>query len=149
MIGKMVARNSLIVLNQGKEFAFRRAAWGSMTNLTFAATRPAPKKGDGSVLEETTLSDHRCIELSLKQRRQAMDKYRGGKGSRPSWNIRRLGREKLREHLEETRLNYELGRVCPAGSLEATVRSARQKVVAACDCSMPRRKRTQARGSMY
>ena len=35
------------------------------------------------------------------------------------------------------------------GSFEATVRSARQKVVAACDYSMPRRKCRQAKGSMY
>ena len=43
----------------------------------------------------------------------------------------------------------ELGWVCPAGSYEAAVRSVRQKVVAAYGYSMPRRKRRQAKGSMY
>ena len=95
------------------------------------------------------MSDHRCIEFSLERRCQAMDKGRGGKGSSPTWNIRRLSRERLREHLEETRLIDELGWICPAGSLVATMRSTRQKVVAACDCSMPRCKCEQARGSMY
>ena len=95
------------------------------------------------------MSDHRCIEFTLEQRCQAVDKGRGGEGRSPSWNTRRLSRERLCEHLEETRLIDELGWICPAGSFEATVRSARQKVVAACDYSMPRRKRRQVKGSMY
>ena len=63
------------------------------------------------------MSDHQYIELSLENRCRAADKGRGGKGRSPSWNIGRLSRERLREHLEETRLIYELGWVCPAGSL--------------------------------
>ena len=78
-----------------------------------------------------------------------MDKGRGSEGRSPSWNARRLCRERLKVHLETTRLIDELGWVETAGSLEDTVRSARQKVVAACDYSMPRRKGRQARGSMY
>ena len=78
-----------------------------------------------------------------------MDKGRGGEGRSPSWNSRRLSRERLRKQLEETRFIDELCWVFPAGSFEATVRSARQKVVAACDYSMPQRKRKQAKGSMY
>ena len=101
------------------------------------------------MLEETTLSDHRCIEFNLEQARQAVDKGRGSEGKSPSWNARRLCRERLKVHLETIRLIDKLGWVKPAGSLEDTVRSARQKVVAACDYSMPRRKRRQARVSMY
>ena len=78
-----------------------------------------------------------------------MDKGRGGEGKSPSWNTRRLCRERLRIHLETTRLIDELGWVEPAGSLEDTVRSARQKVVTPCDYSMPRHKRRKAKGSMY
>ena len=95
------------------------------------------------------MSDHRCIEFNLEQRRQAVDKGRGSEGRSPSWNARRLCRERLRVHLETTRLIDELGWFEPAGSLEDTVRSTRQKVVTACDYSMPRRKRRQAKGSMY
>ena len=61
------------------------------------------------------------IEFSLQQRRQGIDKGRGGKGRSPSWNIRRLSRKRLREHLEETRFIDELGWVSPAGLLVATV----------------------------
>ena len=93
------------------------------------------------------MSDQRCIEFSLKQRRQTMDKDSGGKGRSPSWSIGRLSDKRLREHLEETRLIDELGWVCPAGSLKATVRSTRQNVVETCDCSMSRRR--QARASKY
>ena len=78
-----------------------------------------------------------------------MDKGRGSEGRSPSWNTRRLSRERLREHLEENRLIDELGWICAARSFEATVRSARQKVVAAYDYSMPRCKRRQTKGSMY
>ena len=64
----------------------------------------------------------------------------GGKLRSPSWNTKRLSKEKLREHLEETRLIDELGWVRSAESLEDTVRAARRKLVAACDHSMPRRR---------
>ena len=95
------------------------------------------------------MRDHRCIEFSLEQRCQAVDKGRGGEGKSPSWNTRRLCRERLRIHLETTRLIDELGWFEPAGSSEDTVRSARRKVAASCDYSMPRRKRRQAKCSMY
>ena len=96
-----------------------------------------------------TLSDHRCIEFNLEQPRQAVDKGRGSEGRSPSWKTRRFCRVKLRVHLETTRLIDELAWGGPAGSLEDTVRSARQKVVAACDYSVPRHKRRQAKNSMY
>ena len=149
MVGEMVARNDLIVLNQGGDFTFRRGAGGSIIDLTIAAPRLASRISDWSVLEVITLSDHRCIEFILEQGCQAVDKGRGGEGRSPSWNTRRLSRERLHKYLEETRLIDELGWVCPAGSFKAAVRSVRQKVVAACDYSMPRRKRSQAKVSMY
>ena len=68
-----------------------------------------------------------------------MDKGRGGKGRSPSSNTRRLSRERLREHLEETKLIDELGWVCPAGSLETTGLNsslARKNIIdsEACPC---------------
>ena len=54
----IVARNDLIVLNQGKDFTFRRRTEGSIIDLTIAATRLASRISYKSVLEETTLSDH-------------------------------------------------------------------------------------------
>ena len=60
-----------------------------------------------------------------------MNTGRGGKGRSPSWNTRRLSKDKLEKHLEETRLIDELGWAKSAESLEDTVRSARRKVVAA------------------
>ena len=135
----MVGRNDLIAWNQGKEFKFRGGGGrGSIIDLTIAAPRLASKIGYWLVLEEITLSNHRCIEISLEQRRQAVEKGSGGEGKSPSWNIRRLSRERLRVYLEE-----------PAGSLEDTVRRIRQKVVAACDYSMPLCKRRKAKASMY
>ena len=68
-----------------------------------------------------------------------MNGERGGKVNSSSWNTKRLSKDKLREHLEETRLIDELGWASPAGSLEDTVPAARRKVVAECDHSMPRR----------
>ena len=78
-----------------------------------------------------------------------MDNGRSSEGWSLSWNTRRLCMERLRVYIETTRLIDELGWVEPAGSLEDTVSVARQKVVAPCDYSMPRRKRRQAKGSMY
>ena len=67
----------------------------------------------------------------------------------PSWNIKQLSKDKLREHLEETRLIDELGWPTSARSLEDTVRAARQKVVTACDHSMPRRGHGRTGDLMY
>ena len=61
------------------------------------------------VLEVITLSDHQCIEFSIQERSHPVNVGRGGKVSRPSWNTKRLSKDKLREHLEETRRIDELG----------------------------------------
>ena len=41
LVGEMAARNDLIVLNQGRDFTFRRGAGGSIIDLMFAAPRLA------------------------------------------------------------------------------------------------------------
>ena len=78
-----------------------------------------------------------------------MNTERGGKVRSPSWNTKRLSKNKFREHLEESRLIDELGWARSAGSLEDTVRVARRKMVATCDHSMPRRGNRRTRDSMY
>ena len=50
-----------------------------------------------------------------------MNTGRGGKVRSPSWYTKRLSKDKLREHLEETSLIDELGWGGSAGSLEDTV----------------------------
>ena len=96
LVGEMVARNDLIVLNQGREFTFRRGAGGSIIDLTIAAPCLGSRISDWSVLEVITLSDHRCIELTLEQRCQAVDKGRGGEGRSPSWNTWKGAKAALR-----------------------------------------------------
>ena len=67
----------------------------------------------------------------------------------PSWNTKRLSKDKLHEHLEETRLLDVLVWARSAGLLENTVRAVRRKVVAACDHSMPRHGYGRTGDSMY
>ena len=74
---------------------------------------------------------------------------RGGKERSPSWNTKRLSKDKLREHLEESRLIDELGWARCAGSLEDSVRAARRQVVAACVHSIPRHGHGRIKDSMY
>ena len=45
LVAEMVPRNDLIVLNQGKEFTFRRGAGGSIIDLTIATPRLASPQG--------------------------------------------------------------------------------------------------------
>ena len=150
LVGEMVARNYLIVLNRGRDFTFRRGeGGGSIIDLTIAAPRLASRIDDWCVLEVITLSDHRCIEFSIQKRSHTVNVGRGDKVSSPSWNTKRPSKDKLREHLEETRLIYELGWARSAGSLEDTVRAARRKVVVACDHSMPRRGHGRTGNSRY
>ena len=71
LVGEMVARDDLIVLNQGGEFRFRReAGGGAIIDLSIAATHLASRITDWSVLEVRTLSDQRCIEFNLEQKRR-------------------------------------------------------------------------------
>ena len=149
LVGEMVARNDLIVLNRGRDLTFRRGAGGSIIDLTIAAPRLASRIGDWCVLDVITLSDHQCIEFSIQERSHPVNTGRGGKVRSPSWNTKRLSKDKLREHLEETRLIDELGWARSDGSLEDTVRAARRKVVAACDHCMPRRGHRCTGDSMY
>ena len=78
-----------------------------------------------------------------------MNTGRGGKVRSSSRKTNRLSKDKLREHLGETRLIDELGWARSAGSFEDTVRAVRGKVVAACDHSMPRRGQRRTGDSMY
>ena len=55
------------------------------------------------------MSYHQFIEFSIQERSHPVNVGRGGKVRSPSWNTKRLSKDKLREHLEETRLIDELG----------------------------------------
>ena len=109
LVGEIVARNYLILLNRGRDFTFRRGAGGSIIDLTIAAPRLASKICDWCVLEVITLSDHQCNEFSIQERSHPVNTGRGGKVKSPFWNTKRLSNDKLRDHLEETRLIHELG----------------------------------------
>ena len=149
MVGEMVARNDLIVLKRGRDLKVRRGAGGSIIDLTIAAPRLASRIGDWFVFDVITLSDHQCIEFSIQERSHPVNTGRGGKVGSPSWNTKRLSKDKLCEHLEDTRLIDELGWARSAETLEDTVRAAKRKVVAACDHSMPRRGHRRTGDSMY
>ena len=66
--------------------------------------RLALRRDNWCVLEATILSDHRCNEFRIVERRHPVNTERDSKRRNSSWNTRRLNKEKLREHLEETRL---------------------------------------------
>ena len=127
LVGEMVARNDLIVLNRGRDFTFRRGAEGSIIDLTIAAPRRTSKIGDWFVLDVITLSDHQCIEFSIQERSHPVNTGRGRKVWSPSWKTKRIRKDKLLKHLEETRLIDDLGWARSAESLEDTVRAARGK----------------------
>ena len=95
------------------------------------------------------MSDHQCIEFIIQERCHPVNTGRGGKVRSPSWNTKRLRKDKLRENLYETRPKDELGSARSAGSLEDTVGAARRKAVAACDHSIPRRGHGRTEDSMY
>ena len=82
LVSEMVSRNDLIVLNRGREMAFRRGAVGLIINLMFTALRLASRIGDWCVLSVTTLSDHQCIEFSIQEPSHPVNTGRGGKGRR-------------------------------------------------------------------
>ena len=95
------------------------------------------------------MNDYRYIEFSIQQRSHPVNAGRGSKVRSPFWNTKRLSKDKLREHLEETSLIDGLVWAMSAGSLEDTVRAERRKVVATCDHSMPRRGHGRTGDLMY
>ena len=109
LVGEMVARNDQILLNRGRDFTFRRGVGGSIIDLMMTTPRLASRIGDWCVLEVITFSEHQCIEVSIQERSHSGNAERGGKGSSPSWNTRRLSKDRLHKHLKETRLIDELG----------------------------------------
>ena len=149
MINEIFARNNLIVLNRHRDLTFRRGAGASIIDIMIAALHLASRIGDWCVLRVRPFSEHQCIEFSTQERSHPVNTGRGGKVRSPSWNTKRLSKDKLREHLEETRLINELGWAGSDGSLEDTVRAARRKQVAACDHSMPRHGQGCTGDSMY
>ena len=58
MVSEIVARNDLIVFNQGRDFTFRRGAGSLIIYLMFAAPRHASGIVDWCVLQVIILSDH-------------------------------------------------------------------------------------------
>lgn len=66
---------------------------------------------------------------------------------KPSWNIKRLYREKLAKSLVEARLIKRFNCQKEPTSLKGVVQEARQTTVDACNHSMPRRYQTKARKS--
>ena len=149
LVGEMVARNDLTVLNQGRDFAFRQETGGLIIDFTITAPCLTSIIGNWCLLDVITLSDHQCFQFNIQERSHPVNAGRGGKGRRSSWNTRRLSKDKLRTHLEETRLIDELGWAKSTGSLEDTARVARRKVITACDYSMPSRGHERTGDSMY
>ncbi|XP_043465285.1 uncharacterized protein LOC122500429 [Leptopilina heterotoma] len=74
VIGEMVSRNSLITVNRGRAWTFRRGAIGSIIDLTIASTPLFKRISDWRVSEEYTASDHQYIEFSV-----SVGDTRGGK----------------------------------------------------------------------
>ena len=95
LVGEMVARNDLIVLNRGRDLTFKRGAGGSIIDLMIAAPGLASRIGDWCVLNVIRLSDHQCIEFSIQERSHLVNTGRGGKVRSPSWNTKRLSKDKL------------------------------------------------------
>ena len=83
LVGEMAARNDLIVLNQDRDFTFRRGAVGSIIDLSFAAPRFASSIVDWCVLQVITLSDHQCIEFSIRERSHPMNTGRAANEGAP------------------------------------------------------------------
>ena len=83
VVGEMVARNDLSVLNRGRDFTFRRGAGGSIIDLTIAAPCLASRIGDWCVLKVITLSDHQCIEFSIQEWSHPVNTGRGSKVREP------------------------------------------------------------------
>ena len=104
LVGEMDARNDLTVLNRDRDLTFRLETGGLIIDLEIAVPRFASRIGDWCVFEVITSSDYQCIEFSIQERIHPVNAGRGGMGRIPSWKTRRLSKDKLREHLEETRV---------------------------------------------
>ncbi|XP_051159331.1 uncharacterized protein LOC127280415 [Leptopilina boulardi] len=149
LVANMVAANDLVVMNRGRKFTFRRGVAGSIIDLTIASPRVARRIREWSVLDETTMSDHQYIEFIVSEKNLGGNNRLQGGSKKPSWNLRRLNRERLAESLAESRSIQELGWTTKPITLEEKVREARRVIIAACRNSMPRRQKRKAKKALY
>ncbi|XP_043485346.1 uncharacterized protein LOC122513138 [Leptopilina heterotoma] len=143
VIGEMVSRSNLTIVNRGRTWTFRRGAIGSIIDLTIASSPLFRRINEWRVSEEYTASDHQYIEFSVS----VGDTGNGGRQEAPcrkrlSWNVKKIDKEKFVRSLEESRLIEELGWVQRPNTMDAEVRAVRKTITAACDESMPRRRCT-------
>ncbi|XP_043469805.1 uncharacterized protein LOC122503366 [Leptopilina heterotoma] len=150
LVTDMVSANDLVVMNRGKELTFRRGASGSILDLTFATPHLARRIRNWKVLDQVTMSDHQYIEFSVSEENMGGYNCPQKDKKKPSWNLRRLDREKLVKSLAEARLIKRSSWQKEPTSAKGIAREARQIIADACNCSMPRRRQTKARkGALY
>lgn len=139
LVCEMLSGNNLFVANQGKKWTFRRGVIGSILDLTITTSRIGRKINCWEVLEEETLSDHQYIQFFMEQGSPLRPRKQANRQRRPSWNTRKLDKEKLSQFLTEARLIDEMGWGTRPQTWEQEVRATRKTISAACDAAMPRR----------
>ncbi|XP_051156761.1 uncharacterized protein LOC127278875 [Leptopilina boulardi] len=95
------------------------------------------------------MSDNQYIEFIVSEKNLEGNNRLQDGSKKPSWNLRRLNREKLAESLTEFRLFQELGCTTKLITLEEKVRKTRQVIIAACRNSMLRRQKTKMKKALY
>lgn len=128
------SRLDLVLANRGNSLTFRRASCGSIVDLTFVSQGLA-RNIDWRVSEHYTHSDHQAIVFEIRS--GSLNRHRREKAIFHGW-----AKEKLDpECFVEVFANYNITDGSVAEMSEQVVASMR----AACDASMPRRRRTQRR----
>lgn len=150
IVTEFIAQNDLVVLNRGNEFTFRRLDTGSIIDLSLSTPKLATRVKQWKVLEDYTLSDHQYIEFHIeKSQRNYRRIHNVQSGKAQPWIPRKLDTSKLTAFLKEIKLIDELKWTRSESNLENKLKTLNEKIVAACETSMPRRNKTQRRAPMY
>ena len=119
LVGEMAARNDLIVLNQGRDFTFRRGVRGSIIDLTFAAPRLASTRtraywGLDVLVERPVVCPASKMPYSAAEISLLKGRFSATRGMEKR-KIRSMGRHKENPTSEQERPD-RLGREGPMGS---------------------------------
>lgn len=143
----MVARLSLVILNEGDVSTFRRAGYtGTIPDITMGSERLAGQVQDWQVLEDYSASDHQYIQLKIGENlpKQVVNPP-------PRWNVERLDKEILDIMLQWGKgALHKLKNEARGGLLAASLVGATMRLLTrACASSMPQKKAVRNRQPAY
>lgn len=147
LVSEMIARNDLVIVNQGSANTFSRGDACSIIDLTIASTGIVGNIEGWRVLDEETLSDHKYIEFWVSKVESEVSTANTSKG----WNAKFMNNTKFRDSLTYAQSMRELKELWCKQKTGGEDRITENIGIIrkACDKAMPRKKFLERKAPKY